>query len=91
MVIAMMKESTARGLRTKRWMTTVLSTFVPNVPSPGIKVKHSIRAVGSFWSAQWSVPGIDNILYAVSTDNWRTVDIMDNKLVVVASFGLLCV
>ena len=60
-------------------------------PRSGRKGEHSLRAAGSFWSTQWSVPGIDNILYVVSTDNWQTVDILDNKLVVVASFGLLCV
>ena len=60
-------------------------------PRSGHKGEHSLRAAGSFWSTQWSVPGIDNILYVVSTDNWRTVDILDNKLVVVASSGLLCV
>jgi len=26
---------------------------------------------------------IDNLLYAVSTDNWQTIDVLDNKLAVV--------
>ena len=60
-------------------------------PRSGHKGEYSLRAAGSFWSTQWPVPGIDNILYVVSTDNWQTVDILDNKLVVLASFGLLCV
>ena len=60
-------------------------------PRSGHKGEHSLRAAGSFWSTQWPVPGIGNILYVVSTDNWQTVDILDNKLLVVASFDLLCV
>jgi len=32
----------------------------------------------------------NNLLYAVSTDKWKTIDVLDNKLVVVASFSLLC-
>jgi len=65
--------------------------FCTKRPQSGHKGEHSFRAVRGFWSTQCPVPGIDNLLYAVSTDNWRTIDILDNKLVVVANFGLLCV
>jgi hypothetical protein len=65
--------------------------FCTKCPQLRHKGEHSFRAVRSLWSTQSPVPGIDNLLYTVSPDNWQTIDILDNKPIVVASFGLFCV
>lgn len=72
-------------------MTALSLTSVLNFPCPVIKVTLFKTAMGSLQSHQSLVQDINNLLYAVSTDNWKTVEVMNNQLRPLTRFTLLCV
>jgi hypothetical protein len=44
-----------------------------------------------FRSNQFLVQDVNNLLYVVSTDNWKTVEVLDNRLAALEKFALLYV